>query len=833
MFCSLCKKQFGNPHDLCRHIRNYHKTLTPYRCYDKNCRQAFMKLFNYERHLKRFHASDTEIDISISRNFSDKCINNKDGDLSCKDLAPNQFSLINSFCNTRTSKREQFENDVLQYCSETCSKSSVPFSSIISSISSTSSFLQNTVNYLKSETEFFLTENGIKHENNTESLMATFDFAASSLSAFDSKYKIINAIKASGRFIEPKEIILGTRYEQKLIDGIPHQFLKNDTCQYISIAETMKKNISIDGFLHIFKTYKQSKSQRNAALSSIQDGFYYYSNLILSSMDTIVIELYIDDVELTNPLGSHTGVHKLGFVYFKIKDLPVHLQSSLDSIFITNIHYYLDVEKYGYQTILNELIQDLKKLSDEGIEFQGNTYKVAVWQVVGDNLGLNKLLGFVESFSANFCCRLCLAKKDILHKMVKEDISLLRNKVEHDMHVNKVCSGDITTSECGVRSPCCLNDLSYWHVTSNLVVDVMHDLFEGWCASETFLILHQFIFKAKIFTYGLLNDRIINFNYGKYESSSKPMPINREKVLNLDGSSGQSASQMWTLIRSIPLLIGDKITEDNEFWQLFNLMLKLIDTIMAPVITLPETYELAENIADHHRLFLELFPNKHLSPKMHFAVHYSRIIRQLGPPVRYWSMRYESKHYPSKRCASASKNFVNIAKTVATRHQLQTAHTLHEKYFKCNTISDVLGTSYGKMHSLKEHNLKLEINGLSENSEVMQCNSFCYNGTTYSKNMVVFVSCIDELLIFGKIKEMFVHNNNAFLICEMYESLGFDSHFHSYVVSSTGDVNLINIKDLFNYVPLHIRKSYDLNDTSMYITLRYKPCCTNEHFKIT
>lgn len=168
--------------------------------------------------------------------------------------------------------------------------------------------------------------------------------------------------------------------------------------QYISIVDTMKKIISIDGFLHIFKTYKQNKSLRNATLCSIQDGFYYYSNAILSSVDTIVIELYIDDVELTNPLGSHNGVHKLGFVYFKIKDLPVHLQSSLDSIFITNIHYSLDVEKYGYRTILDRLVHDLKKLSDEGIEFQGNIYKVVIWQVVGDNLGLINCWGLLRAF---------------------------------------------------------------------------------------------------------------------------------------------------------------------------------------------------------------------------------------------------------------------------------------------------------------------------------------------------------------------------------------------------------------------------------------------------
>ncbi|GFY32913.1 uncharacterized protein TNCV_4025371 [Trichonephila clavipes] len=91
------------------------------------------------------------------------------------------------------------------------------------------------------------------------------------------------------------------------------------------------------------------------------------------------------------------------------------------------------------------------------------------------------------------------------------------------------------------------------------------------------------------------------------------------------------------LMRILPLLIGDKVPYNNHFWNLYLLMLTIIDTLMAPVISLPETYALAENIADHHKLFLILFPNRHLTPKMHFALHYPRIIRQLGPPVRYWN----------------------------------------------------------------------------------------------------------------------------------------------------------------------------------------------------
>ncbi|GFT90306.1 hypothetical protein TNCV_702091 [Trichonephila clavipes] len=124
------------------------------------------------------------------------------------------------------------------------------------------------------------------------------------------------------------------------------------------------------------------------------------------------------------------------------------------------------------------------------------------------------------------------------------------------------------TAMCSVKIDCPFNELGYWHVTNNLV---MHDLLEGWCATETYLILHQYIFKDKFLALSVLNDRISNFNYGKCDSRCKPVPIKREKLSNFDGSNGQSASQMW-----------------------------------------------------------------HLTPKMHFALHYPRIIRQLGPPVSYW-----------------------------------------------------------------------------------------------------------------------------------------------------------------------------------------------------
>ncbi|GFU02933.1 hypothetical protein NPIL_87451, partial [Nephila pilipes] len=295
-----------------------------------------------------------------------------------------------------------------------------------------------------------------------------------------SKYKILKSFKANNRYIDPVEVFLGSRYEQKLSkDGIPKQILRKDTCQYISITKTMQHIISLDGFINLFQTYKCDKNARDSTLCNIQDGFYYYSNPTFTAIDTITIELFIDDVEVVNPLGSHTGIHKLGFVYFTIKDIPVSLQSNLGSIFLVNVHYSLDVEKYGYKAIFEPLIQDLKQLLDQGIKFQGNTYKIALWQILGDNLGLNKLFGFVECFTANFCCRFCLAHKNVMQKMIKEDISLLHHKAGHDTHVRDVIERNISTAMCGVKSDCPFNELGYWHITSNLVVDVMHDLLEG------------------------------------------------------------------------------------------------------------------------------------------------------------------------------------------------------------------------------------------------------------------------------------------------------------------------------------------------------------------
>ena len=43
--------------------------------------------------------------------------------------------------------------------------------------------------------------------------------------------------------------------------------------------------------------------------------------------------------------------------------------------------------------------------------------------ILGDNLGLNQILGFVENFKANYFCKICRIHRDMAAKIIEEDCS--------------------------------------------------------------------------------------------------------------------------------------------------------------------------------------------------------------------------------------------------------------------------------------------------------------------------------------------------------------------------------------------------------------------------
>ena len=69
-----------------------------------------------------------------------------------------------------------------------------------------------------------------------------------------------------------------------------------------------------------------------------------------------------------------------------------------------------------------------------------------------------------------------------------------------------------------------LNSLSYFHVTSSLPPDIMHDVLEGALQVETKCILKALIREKHLFTLGLLNEHIRNFPFGS-DVKDRPQTI--------------------------------------------------------------------------------------------------------------------------------------------------------------------------------------------------------------------------------------------------------------------------------------------------------------------
>lgn len=146
-----------------------------------------------------------------------------------------------------------------------------------------------------------------------------------------------------------------------------------------------------------------------------------------------------------------------------------------------------DIETYGFDAILEPMINDLKVLENDGIKVPVHG---GIVQVTGDNLGIQGLFGFVESFSAHYCCRFCITEKSEFQSVFCEDdqSTILQTKDMLAEHCHAVQTNPQLPHVYGVKRSCLLNSLQYFNI-ANFSVDIMHDILEGVAQLEVKVVL--------------------------------------------------------------------------------------------------------------------------------------------------------------------------------------------------------------------------------------------------------------------------------------------------------------------------------------------------------
>ena len=129
--------------------------------------------------------------------------------------------------------------------------------------------------------------------------------------------------------VEPTEYVLGVRFDvcRDKTTGVYSRVPITNTFVYTPILGTLK---SMFRHTEVCEAFLQAKHNEEGIHKDICDGSYYKNNILFSQKKhALQIQLYFDEFETANPLGSKKGIHKLSCIYFILRNLPPKYNSVL------------------------------------------------------------------------------------------------------------------------------------------------------------------------------------------------------------------------------------------------------------------------------------------------------------------------------------------------------------------------------------------------------------------------------------------------------------------------------------------------------------------------
>lgn len=152
------------------------------------------------------------------------------------------------------------------------------------------------------------------------------------------------------KVVEPVEYILDAKNKRSF--------------QYVPILESLchlleRKEVAD----HVTGHLAHEATESQFLYKSLKDGSLYKENTFFNVQDPrVVLSFYVDDFEVCNPLGTSRRKHKLCAVYWILANLPPGSHSSLSSIYLSVLCKSEDVKTYGFNKVLEPLLEDLKTL---------------------------------------------------------------------------------------------------------------------------------------------------------------------------------------------------------------------------------------------------------------------------------------------------------------------------------------------------------------------------------------------------------------------------------------------------------------------------------------
>ena len=416
-----------------------------------------------------------------------------------------------------------------------------------------------------------------------------------------------------------------------------------------------------------------------------------------------------------------------------------------------------------------------------------------------------------------------MTRKEEIATKLSEDSCVIRTKAVYEYHMNAVEEDPTNRSVYGVVRRCAFSAIESFHVTEALPPDIMHDCLEGVFAMVLRIVLEALVDNNEVpLSLHDVNSELSNFGYGQNDVRNKPPNITRLMLRN--GLSGK-ASEKWCLFRLLPMIIGNKVPVGDDDWKFYLICREMADYLMAPVYRKSWGAYLTNVIAE----FIELFASyrDNIPCKVHYLIHYPRLMLMFGPLILLWCMRFEAKHQYFKKLAHVVCNFRNIALTLAGRHQQRqcwehcTKRGLGRVTANSSKQIGFQSLPAGLQQALREkwHESNMY---LSDRDELWICDELEKNSVKYVVEdcfVAEFVQAQD-IPLFVQIKYLISFRKTWFLCGCIVLPGKFEEHMHAYRVKKPNDWLILLPGEEKDHHALDI---YHNADTDVdYIPMRYK-----------
>ena len=353
------------------------------------------------------------------------------------------------------------------------------------------------------------------------------------LDSLNSKHKRNAFYVQNCGLVEPKEIFLGTR--MKLVHG--RVKTNRDYGYIVPLRDTLQSLLRMPEIIHFIN---HPHSQVDGFRMDVCDGNMYKTHPLFSTDPrALQIILYTDDLEITNPLGTHTKKHKVQMLYFTLGNIPPQFRSKLSAIYLLGIAKTIHVKRHGITSLLRDFISTINDLSSTGIEFVVNgaptLMKGALSMVLADTPAANSLGGFKEGvgFAAKPCRSCKISSSEVAAKHNARQLEH-RSLQQHRELVDLMANPELPkyekqrwSKELGINQRSCLMDITLFDICTDLPHDPMHVLLEGVVPMEMALLLYYCTEVKKYFSLKWLNGKLASFPYTYLEKKKNLKQFSR------------------------------------------------------------------------------------------------------------------------------------------------------------------------------------------------------------------------------------------------------------------------------------------------------------------